>query len=239
MRPPVGNRPSGHVVLACLVLAAVLLQGCAARPYRPPPVEPLLSRDLSSGRTAPFPAGGGEGLVPQSRRSHVAEARAGVVEAASGMVGAAAPSAQGRRFRADCSGYVQAVYAQAGIDLYADAGASGSNGVAIIARYVAERGGLHGRRPLPGDIVFFDGTHGPPGSRLTHTGIVEGVEADGTVVFLHHMQGRVVRSRMNRYAPTTHQDPDTGRIINDYLRRGSDGPRLAGELFAGYGTVVR
>ena len=218
------------------VVATVLaLQGCAARPYRPPPAEPVLGHDLAAasrnGRSAD------EGLIPPSRRSRSAAARAEIVAVARGMVGAASPSVNGRTFRADCSGYVEAVFAAAGADLVAVSAPPGLNGVAIIHRYVQSNGTLHGRSPRPGDLVFFDGTHGPKGRPLTHIGIVERVEGDGTVVFLHHMGGRVVRGRLNRDFSDRHRDEATGEVLNDYLRRGNKGRRLAGELFAAYGSL--
>jgi peptidoglycan DL-endopeptidase CwlO len=233
-------------VLALTLTVGVSFAGCAARAHRPPPADPLLARHHGPVvATAESPAGGGEGLIPPARRTTVAATRTRLVETSSGLVGAHTPVVGGRRHRADCSGFVQAVYGDIGVDLFADGGAPGENGVAIIYRFVAERGGLHARRPLPGDLVFFDDTYdragnGRRGDRLTHIGIVESLEADGTVVFVHLMQGRIVRSRMNRHAPAVHDDPETGRRQNDYLRRDDgSGPRLAAELFSAYGTVVR
>lgn len=229
---------ASSILAALIVLFAAASQGCAARPYRPPPAEPMLDLSSTNGRVLE-PAPEGRGLIPPTSRSRVRAMRLDLVTAASGMLGAASPMLNGRSFRADCSGFAQAVYASADIDLSSVSAPPGLNGVAIIHRFVAEEGGLHARRAMPGDLVFFDGTHGPRGRPLTHIGIVERVRSDGTVVFLHHMQGRVVRGHLNRNAPHVHRDPRTGRILNDYLRRGSNGPRLAGELFSAYGTVIR
>ena len=222
---------ANYIFLLAGLLAAS--SACAARPYMPPPANPVLQGLQASSTTPAAPS------TTPSSASRSPSTRNRVIAVASGMHGRSSPSVGGRGFRSDCSGFAQAAYHSIGIDLYSEGGAPGENGVVIIHRYVNRHGRLHTGTPTPGDLVFFDGTHGLPRSRLTHIGIVEKVERDGTVVFLHHMQGRVVRGRMNRGSPSTHRNPVTGQVINDFLRRGGSGQRLAGELFAGYGTVVR
>ncbi len=242
VRPERQVRGLGHrSVCTFFLLGASLLlgQGCAARPYRPPPAEPILWQPEEQGLRQNGNHGARDSLVLPTRRARLSATRLGLVAAATDMIGASGASLNGRSFRPDCSGFVEAIFSVAGYDLSPQNPAQNQNGVALIHRYVLELGGLHARHPLPGDLVFFDETHGPRGARLTHVGLVESVEPDGTVIFLHHMQGRVVRGRLNRLNPGLHIDPNTGKVLNDYLRRGSSGRRLAGELFAGYGTVVR
>lgn len=149
---------------------------------------------------------------------------------------------RGRRYRADCSGFVRGMYSSAGIDLFRDGPHHrGENGVSIIHRYVQNHGGLHWGQPTPGDFVFFDNSYDRNGDgrlndRLTHVGIVERIRPGGTVVVLHFGSGKVTRSRMNLSRPNVRQDK-SGEVLNDYLRRASHGPRLMGELFVAYGRL--
>ena len=96
--------------------------------------------------------------------------------------------------------------------------------------------------------MFFHNTwdfnqDGLPNDPLTHVGIVERVERDGTVVFVSWVSSGVERYRMNLQQPDVHKN-DKGRILNDYMRRkGTGDPEttryLTGQLFAAFGTVVR
>jgi hypothetical protein len=75
---------------------------------------------------------------------------------------------------------------------------------------------------------------------LTHVGIVERQEDDGTVVFISRVAGAIERYRMNLALPHVHRTTQ-GRLLNDYLRRKDfDDPAatayLTGELFAGFGS---
>ncbi len=171
-------------------------------------------------------------------------ARASALDAARNLVGKRQIAVGARRFGDDCTGLVRAVYSQAGVDLMAD-GAGGDNGVTAIWRFASR----HGRifevgRPLPGDLVFFRDTYdlnrdGRTNDGLTHVGVVDDVEADGTVVVIHRVASGVVRYRMNlehRDQPTDHD----GHRWNDWLRAEQAGarPRLTGQLFAGYATLL-
>ena len=75
---------------------------------------------------------------------------------------------------------------------------------------------------------------------LTHVGIVERQESDGTVIFISRVAGAVERYRMNLGLPHVHKSA-SGRILNDYLRRkdaidSAHTRYLAGELFAQFAT---
>jgi Cu/Ag efflux pump CusA len=77
---------------------------------------------------------------------------------------------------------------------------------------------------------------------LTHVGIVETVEHDGTIVFISRVAGAIERYRMNVAQPHVHRTAD-GRLLNDYMRRkhwrdGEQTAYLTGELFAAFGTRV-
>jgi hypothetical protein len=118
----------------------------------------------------------------------------------------------------------------------------------LIYEHVRDQGRVHaGPVVHPGDLVFFDNTwdyngDGKANDPLTHVGIVERVEFDGTIVFISRVSEAIERYRMNLARPHIHQTGD-GRILNDYMRRkrssDGDGTRyLTGELFAAFGTRV-
>ena len=143
----------------------------------------------------------------------------------------------------DCTGLVRAVYDDAGISLL-EFGQRGDNGVTAMYRFAFERSALHTSRPAPGDLVFFRETYdrnrdGLENDGLTHVGVVEDVEADGTVLVIHRVARGVVRYRMNLSNPTQLRTAD-GRRLNDWLRTEAPGskPRLTAELFAGYATLL-
>lgn len=168
---------------------------------------------------------------------------------AGAFVGARRIQVGDRRLPFDCSGLARGVYLAHGVDLYDGVETrETATGVRLIHHYVASRGRLHrGPAARPGDLVFFHDTwdrngDGRLNDPLTHVGIVERVEADGTVLFISRVSRGVQRYRMNLAAPHTHRAPD-GRVLNDYMRRkrSSDPSRtryLSGELFAGFGTLA-
>jgi cell wall-associated NlpC family hydrolase len=144
----------------------------------------------------------------------------------------------------DCSGLVRAAYQEVGIELLSHGTLPGENAVSAIHRRAQRAGALHKRTPKPGDIVFFRETYdrnrdGERNDGLTHVGVIESVERDGTVVFVHRGGSGVKRSRMNLGLPGKRERG--GRVLNDYIRRaeGGESARLASELFSGYASVSR
>jgi hypothetical protein len=172
-----------------------------------------------------------------------------IVRTAAKLVGARTIESNGRRIAYDCAGVTRAIYLAHGIDLYEGvAGTGADNGVRLIYNHVRTHGQLHrGPAVQTGDLVFFDNTwdfngDGRLNDPLTHVGIVETVEADGTVVFISRVAGAIERYRMNVAHPHIHQTAD-GLVMNDYMRRkhwrdGKQTPYLTGELFAAFGTRV-
>jgi hypothetical protein len=156
----------------------------------------------------------------------------------------------GQAFNGDCSGFVEAVYALEGIPLRRILqGAAPREPSAVAAAWEAARAlGVRwtgSEWPSPGDLVFFDDTwdrngNGRRDDRLTHVGIVEWVDVDGTVTFLHRGGHGVVRAQLNLRHPDRQRGED-GRPLNAPLRvragKDDDGPALAGQLFAGYGRI--
>ncbi len=221
----------------------LLATGCATG-------APVGGRHFYVERYEPFsrPASGRE--IPDASPADAAPlelasgSRETVVVTAQGLVGKTKLVVKGKRYGDDCTGLVRAVYEPLGVNLLADA-APGDNGVTAMWRFAAKHGRIfEGGRPLPGDLVFFKETYdlnrdGQPNDGLTHVGVVEDVEADGTVLVIHRVARGVVRYRMNLSNPTQLRTAD-GRRLNDWLRTEAPGskPRLTAELFAGYATLL-
>ncbi|HKT36127.1 MAG TPA: CHAP domain-containing protein [Nitrospira sp.] len=173
--------------------------------------------------------------------------RAAIVQTASKLVGATTIQASGKRIAYDCAGVTRAIYLEHGIDLY-DSGAPDpkANGVRLIHHHIRRYGKFHqGPVVRPGDLVFFDNTwdyngDGLVNDALTHVGIVERQERDGTVIFISRVAGAIERYRMNLALPHVHRTAE-GRVLNDYIRRKDlDDPintaYLTGQLFAAFGS---
>lgn len=166
------------------------------------------------------------------------------------FVGQSRIQVDGRNYAPDCSGFVRGVYASQRVDLYGGLGElDGGNGVGRIFTHVVEHGRIHyGPTVHPGDLVFFHNTwdfnrDGLPNDPLTHVGVVEKVDLDGTVVFVSSVSAGIERYRMNLKHPDTHKALD-GRVLNDFLRRKHVGDArgtyyLAGRLFAAFGTLTQ
>lgn len=173
------------------------------------------------------------------------DARETVIATARALVGKRQVKAGGRAYPSDCTGLVEAVYAQAGLSLKGSA-KPGDNGVTALYRYALNHGRVYnGGWPAPGDLVFFRETYdqnrdGRRNDGLTHVGIVDQVDADGTVTVIHRVKRGVVRYRMNLSKPGVAKDPKSGKILNDTLR--APGPArafaLTGQLFAAYANVL-
>ncbi|MDH4078427.1 MAG: CHAP domain-containing protein [Nitrospira sp.] len=156
----------------------------------------------------------------------------------------------GRYYNPDCSGFVRGVYASQRMDLFGGLGElNEGNGVGRIYTHVVEHGKIHyGPTVHPGDLVFFHNTwdfnrDGLPNDPLTHVGVVEKVEPDGTVLFVSSLSRGIKRYRMNLQHPEVYKALD-GRVLNNFLRRKQSGDvpgtrYLAGQLFAAFGTLTR
>ena len=176
--------------------------------------------------------------------------RTAIVHTATKLIGAKTIVSNGRRIAYDCAGVTRAIFLEHGIDLYeSEITDPKANGVKLIHHHISKQGTFHqGPAVKPGDLVFFDNTwdfngDGFINDPLTHVGIVERQEADGTVIFISRVAGAIERYRLNVGLPHVHKTAD-GRILNDYLRRKdiTDPPNtgyLTGQLFAGFGTRIR
>jgi len=119
--------------------------------------------------------------------------------------------------------------------------------VVDVYRFAQQRGTIyHNPRPAVGDLAFFHNTEDANGDGrnndwFTHVGIVESVDAEGTVTILSFVDGRIDRFVMNREREGVARDGD--RTLNAALRapgRGDVPPDtyLASTLFAGFGALL-
>jgi hypothetical protein len=173
--------------------------------------------------------------------------RAAIVQTASNLVGATAIQVNGKWIAYDCAGVARAIFLAHGIDLYGSGAPDPkANGVRLIHHHISRQGKFHyGPVVRPGDLVFFDNTwdyneDGIVNDPLTHVGIVERQERDGTVIFISRVAGAIQRYRMNLALPHVHRTAE-GRVLNDYIRRkdladSADTPYLTGQLFAAFGS---
>jgi hypothetical protein len=211
-----------------------------ASSYRYSPLTPVAAPRESLTVAAPSPA-----PRKQVRPSPPAGSREDVLAAARGLVGSSKVRLAGRTWPDDCTGFVEAVYARAGVS-FRGAGVAGDNGVTAMYRYARSHGRVYTKgQPKPGDLVFFRETYdqnrdGRRNDGLTHVGVVDEIEGDGTVVVIHRVKRGVVRYRMNLAKPSLRRDPRTGEVLNDMLRAPGAGkmPVLTGQLFASYGSVL-
>ena len=194
---------------------AALLASCVG-PGRPPlltePVRPAPARVLLAGA----------GIQPGSARD-APDPRRAVVGQAARYLGGAPLVAGGLEFEPDPVGFVRAAYWSAGIDLFdpdlaaaLESAGSEWDGMELLYRSVAARGGLHHQQPRPGDLAFFDAE---PGSRATvprGVAVVERIEADGTLTVIGSFAAGPRRVVLNLRRPDQ-RATGSGKHTNDEI----------------------
>jgi probable lipoprotein NlpC len=232
------NRKYSITIGCVALLVSSVLSGCAAT-----------GRQLASDGPLVIPTMGARGALCCAMARGIQKQKA-LAKTAVRFVGKSRVEVDGRRYNSDCSGFVRGVYASQRVDLYGGLGElDGGNGVGRIYTHVVEHGRIHyGPTVHPGDLVFFHNTwdfnrDGLPNDPLTHVGVVEKVEPDGTVLFVSSLSSGIQRYRMNLQHPDLHKAPD-GRVLNHFLRRKRSGDvqgtrYLSGQLFAAFGTLAR
>ncbi len=235
-------------------LAIATLVGCTkpAQKLNREPVAPSISAEKMNAResrTLPQPSPTSATVDHPTSFMPSLPSRSAIVESAARLVGARTITSQGKRIAFDCAGVTRAIFLEHGIDLYRGAlDDPKGNGVRLIHNHVRQHGTLHrGSSVSPGDLVFFDNTwdfngDGKLNDPLTHVGVVERLEPDGTVVFISRVANAVERYRMNLDQPHVHKTEE-GRVLNDYIRRKlltdpDHTARLTGELFSFYGNLL-
>jgi peptidoglycan DL-endopeptidase CwlO len=235
--------PSARLLAA--LVALLLSVACTARMGAPRPRHPLLGAEQGERPLSPGSPGllFGEGTAPLD--TPVARGdRERVASAAGSVVGKRELVVRGERFRFDCSGVTRGIYAQAGFSLGGQQQSDKESDTSVLYRLVRTSGSLRKSDPLVGDLVFFDDTYdrnrdGLRNDPLSHVGVVESVLKDGTVIFVHHAAGGILRYRMNLAHPGTRRDAE-GRVLNHFLRRaeGGEPAKTSAELFVAFGTVL-
>ncbi|MCB0271982.1 MAG: CHAP domain-containing protein [Bdellovibrionales bacterium] len=148
-------------------------------------------------------------------------------------------------FRNDCSGYINLVLWDNGHSLedFYQAYEYQTNGVSLIYKYIERVGWIYNhQKPKKGDFIFFSNTYdanrdGKINDLLTHIGIIESIDKNDTITFLHYMHNRVRRGYMNLSKPNTYVE--NSDIVNTYLRRKSKytSKTLSAQLFDGFGRL--
>jgi len=146
-------------------------------------------------------------------------------------------SVDGQDYRFDCSGMVCAAHAYAGLYL--------TGTVASMYDLSQDVGVLH-QDPFPrrGDVAFFDNTYdrnnnGIRDDWLSHVGVVESVDEQGTITLVHLGSHGVVRIEMNLLHPSQRRDA-AGNSLNSHLRSTKDrdgGVTLTSDLFVAFGSL--
>jgi len=163
-----------------------------------------------------------------------------IVAAAQRFLGVDALVVNGETYRWDCTGLVEAIYAQFGLPYWGS--------VDMFFDGAAALGVVHRRRiPFPGDLIFFDDTHdfnknGLVDDTFSHIGVVESVADDGTITLIHLAgPAGVYRCKMNLRYPTERYNA-AGEEINSVLRVGQtvDGGAptlLTGETWFAFASI--
>jgi surface antigen len=105
------------------------------------------------------------------------------------------------------------------------------------------------KRPNVGDVVFFNNTFDINRDSVindwfSHVGIVESIDADGTITFVQRGPEGIGRRSMNLMNPQARRDPTNSKVWNSVLRFESKTdpaqvPRLSSELFAGFAAFAK
>jgi peptidoglycan DL-endopeptidase CwlO len=169
-----------------------------------------------------------------------AQARQAILNYARSLLGVKRLSQMDGRFKNDCSGYVNGVYAVMGRKIkYKFVRQNRSLSESLFLTLNDKNLAYREMPAQPADAVFFKNTLENSYDQITHVGLVEEVQKDGTVVILHYASGRVTRSKMNLRHPHDHKN-DRGEVINDYLRKRGERQNsddLAGALYFRFGDL--
>jgi hypothetical protein len=211
-------RPVNKLHIPFFVLVVLFLTTACATMTRPPEIEEPRS---------------------EVKTTEEEEDRSRIAAYAESLLGQMRLEQLGRGFRSDCSGYIVGVFRSLGYRVVIENSPYDSSvSQAIFDTLQRRRLVYTDRRPHIGDIAFFKGTTEKRRYRISHIGIVTGVEEDGTVKIVHYTSsGGVQTLKMNLRTPGVYKDRE-GRVINDFLKKGP-GDRLSGQLFYAYGNLFR
>jgi uncharacterized protein YfaT (DUF1175 family) len=149
----------------------------------------------------------------------------------------------GKWFNRDCSGTVNAIFAEAGFPLAKQLNATYKNGMNGTANLHVISKVISYNDIEPGDLVFFDDTYDRNGNGisddvLTHVGIVTKYNrSSGIVTFIHYntWMNEIVEQELNLREPSSRESNITLRwpSKNDQQTK-----RYAGELIHSFGRIT-
>ncbi len=171
-----------------------------------------------------------------------------LVEEAYRILGMEKLFVRGKSFSLDCSGTVMAIYWYAGIDLGRNFSKYTGGGTERIYKYLDDEDLLYTtKRPVPGDIIFWDNTYDKNGNGktddlLTHMGMVVTADEKGNIEYIHENYRKgIILAKMNLFKPDQYFEIVSGKkiVLNDPMRmRGSPESSagwLSGELYRNFG----
>ena len=230
---PVARLP--RVALAAALLCSCVSSQLASRPEAPAEVsvaaaEPPPNRNPVEVKAVEVKAP--EPRVPEVKTPSGSPLGDLIAARAAALVGLASLRRVERDTPDDCSGMVEWVFSQEGITLLSEPTTPKENASAALFRQAKRVGAVRRQAPRRGDLVFFRETYdknrdGRRNDGVTHVGIVESIDEEGTVTFIHRAHNGVKRSLLNTRFPKQ-------RDLNDYLRREPTRSSFTGELFSGY-----
>ncbi|MDK2818219.1 MAG: CHAP domain-containing protein [Spirochaetota bacterium] len=155
----------------------------------------------------------------------------------------------GFKYNGDCSGFIAFLFHAAGLNLLNLYG-QGDSGVSAIWDGLNINNLLLDHKNLQaGDIVFFDNTYdknknGLWDDEFSHIGVVESVDENQTITYLHYGSRGVARAKMNLSYPEIYSMNQSGRMVryNDLIRnsskKGVNPKYLSGALYRGAARII-
>ncbi|AGZ81749.1 NlpC/P60 family protein [Campylobacter fetus] len=147
----------------------------------------------------------------------------------------------------DCSGFVSLVnedsnsiyFNSSELDNFYDK--EGRKSQAIFNLYQSQNK-IYFIDPKPGDLVFFSNTtHNTKTSKqkkITHLGIIQDINSNGTISFVHNTSGKNIKSVMNLKYKNSHII--NGKKVNAYIiTKCQSQSCLVSNKFAGFGKVEK
>ena len=146
----------------------------------------------------------------------------------------------------DCSGFVSLVnkninniyFAETNLlKFYSEKGLKSQ----AIFNFYKKRNLISQTSPKLGDLVFFSNTTSQTKSKnkqiVTHLGIIDRIEDDGTIRFMHNTRGKNKSGFINLFQKNSHKIG--GKVVNSYIVacKGGNTDCLTSNRFAGFGKV--
>ena len=152
----------------------------------------------------------------------------------------------GKKDGGDCSGFVSLVnkninnvyFFETNLLKFYDENGSKSQ---AIYNFYKKRNLISQTSPKLGDLVFFNNTTSQTKDKnkqiITHLGIIDRIEDDGTIRFMHNSRGKNKSGFINLFQKNSHKIG--GKEVNSYIVacKGGDATCLTSNRFAGFGKV--